>query len=192
MKTEHSMGLVADIKLRHLLFIIGSIVFIWAVSGFVMYFCFGTWVDRGNFGDTFGAVNALFAGLAFAGMIFTILLQQRELALQREELKLTRIELQRSAEAQEKSQHALSLQVQGQRFSAKLTAVASLVSILSRRVEHLKTYGDQDRLKKLKVAEQALSRYEQILEQMFNETICQHEQKKETESPGAGDALKRT
>lgn len=35
---------------------------------------------RGLFGDKFGAVNALFSGLAFAGIIFTILLQRRDLA----------------------------------------------------------------------------------------------------------------
>lgn len=42
---------------------------------------------RGLFGDKFGAVNALFSGLAFAGIIFTIFLQRRELALQRSEIE---------------------------------------------------------------------------------------------------------
>jgi hypothetical protein len=47
---------------------------------------------RGLFGDKFGSINALFSGLAFAGIIFTIFLQKRELALQREELEETRKE----------------------------------------------------------------------------------------------------
>lgn len=34
---------------------------------------------RGQFGDKFGAINALFSGFAFAGIIFTILLQRRDL-----------------------------------------------------------------------------------------------------------------
>lgn len=34
---------------------------------------------RGQFGDKFGAINALFAGFAFAGIIFTIFLQNREI-----------------------------------------------------------------------------------------------------------------
>lgn len=38
---------------------------------------------RGVFGDKFGAVNALFSGLAFAGIIITISLQRNEIALQR-------------------------------------------------------------------------------------------------------------
>ena len=49
--------------------------------------------ERGLFGDKFGSVNALFSGLAFAGLIFTIILQKKELALQREELSQTREEL---------------------------------------------------------------------------------------------------
>lgn len=45
---------------------------------------------RGLFGDKFGAINALFSGLAFAGIIFTIVLQRKELSLQRKELEDTR------------------------------------------------------------------------------------------------------
>lgn len=48
--------------------------------------------DRGTFGDMFGSVNALFSGLAFAGIIFTILLQSKELKYQRYELQATREE----------------------------------------------------------------------------------------------------
>lgn len=44
----------------------------------------------GAFGDKFGAINSIFSGLAFGGIIFTILLQKKELRLQREELRDTR------------------------------------------------------------------------------------------------------
>ena len=50
--------------------------------------------NRGTFGDMFGAVNALYSGLAFAGVVFAILLQSKELKLQRKELKYTRDELE--------------------------------------------------------------------------------------------------
>ncbi|MBI1731904.1 MAG: putative phage abortive infection protein [Gammaproteobacteria bacterium] len=49
---------------------------------------------RGTIGDMFGVVNALFSGLAFTGIIYTVLLQSRELQLQRRELSLTRVELE--------------------------------------------------------------------------------------------------
>lgn len=46
--------------------------------------------ERGTIGDMFGAVNALFSGLAFAGIIITIYLQMSELKEQRKELQMTR------------------------------------------------------------------------------------------------------
>lgn len=48
---------------------------------------------RGQFGDKFGSINALFSGLAFAGLIVTLIQQKQELSLQREELQETRKEL---------------------------------------------------------------------------------------------------
>lgn len=76
-----------------------------------------------EFGDSFGAANALFSALAFAGIIITILLQRRELELQRNELKETKLELRKSAQAQENTQKTLNLQVS---FSAKQTLLNSL------------------------------------------------------------------
>lgn len=49
---------------------------------------------RGTFGDMFGSINALFSGLALAGIILTILLQRKELSLQRQELRDTRKEFE--------------------------------------------------------------------------------------------------
>ncbi len=70
-------------------FVILTIIAVWAISGWYLY----DLPDRGTFGDMFGAINALFSGLAFAGVIFAILLQRKELSLQRKELELTRNEL---------------------------------------------------------------------------------------------------
>ena len=55
-----------------------------------------------QFGDRFEAVNALFAGLAFAGVIFAIILQWLELGLQRQELKNTRAEIAGQKESLQK------------------------------------------------------------------------------------------
>jgi hypothetical protein len=66
------------------------------------------WSESGVFGDTFGAINSLFSGLAFAGLLYTILLQSRELKLQRDELALTREQLTSSAASQkEQATYAL-------------------------------------------------------------------------------------
>lgn len=73
-----------------LIALLASVVAIWGASGYFLY----PESDRGTFGDMFGAVNALFSGLAFAALIYTVLLQRYELSLQRKELELTRAELQ--------------------------------------------------------------------------------------------------
>jgi len=49
--------------------------------------------SSGVFGDSFGLLTSLFSGLAFAGLIITIVMQRDELSLQRQELNLTREEL---------------------------------------------------------------------------------------------------
>ena len=48
---------------------------------------------RGLLGDSFGMINALFSGLAFAGVVGTVYLQIKELKLQRQELRDTRKEI---------------------------------------------------------------------------------------------------
>ncbi|MBI3135561.1 MAG: hypothetical protein HYZ14_12865 [Bacteroidetes bacterium] len=65
------------------------VIFIWIGSGIAIHY--GT-SNRGTFGDMFGAVNALFSGLALFGIIVSILIQQQEMNLQKEELKQTRYE----------------------------------------------------------------------------------------------------
>lgn len=71
---------------------IGGVVVLYLLNlSLVLFVDDPSW--RGTFGDQFGAVNALFSGLAFAGLIFTIILQRRDLELQRNELKLQRQEL---------------------------------------------------------------------------------------------------
>ena len=65
---------------------------------------------QAQFGGQFGAVNALFSGLAFAGLIFTIILQKKELSLQREELTETRAELRGQKEQMEEQNKTLQIQ----------------------------------------------------------------------------------
>lgn len=50
--------------------------------------------ESAEFGDTFGAVNALFSSLALAGVVITIWMQQTELSHQKQELRDTRQEFQ--------------------------------------------------------------------------------------------------
>lgn len=71
---------------------LGGVAFLFLLN-FSMVFFIPDKETRSTFGDQFGAVNALFSGLAFAGLIYTIILQHRDLELQRNDLKLQREEL---------------------------------------------------------------------------------------------------
>jgi hypothetical protein len=87
------------------------------------------WQERSQFGDMFGAVDALFSGLAFIGLVYTIFLQQDEMKKQLDaveksnrlnglatlvaiysddELKYATTNRQKSEAAQEKKQELLA------------------------------------------------------------------------------------
>ena len=102
--------------------VVGVGVIVLLVLGGVAVFLMGsTWTERGTIGDSFGMTNALFSGLAFAGVVYAILLQRQELALQREELQLTRQELSKSAAAQQETADT-------QRQLAQLNAYTALMT----------------------------------------------------------------
>jgi hypothetical protein len=73
--------------------IAGVFIIIAVVFPFIVNHFFSDWTKSGTFGDTFGALNALFSGLALAGVIVTILIQRTELQNQRTELSLQRNEM---------------------------------------------------------------------------------------------------
>ena len=86
---------------------------------------------QGLLGESFGTISALFNGLAFAGLIITILIQSRELRLQREQLGLQRTELhaqrgeaQRLADAQEEQTllNAISAYIAAETYSNRLSS----------------------------------------------------------------------
>lgn len=120
------------LKKTVILVLLGIFIF-WFSYPFILSHFISEIGDRGLFGDSFGALNTLISGLAFAGIIYTILIQQKqlslqktELQLQRKELELTRQELSRSAKAQEKSEEALRQQVENMNLNAKLSSLSTL------------------------------------------------------------------
>lgn len=83
---------------RVLLASFGGIAFIVFIYG--LFLVAKTWpIDEysiskaGTFGDSFGALNSLFTGLGFAGLLTTIFLQREDLRLTRAELSETRAEI---------------------------------------------------------------------------------------------------
>jgi hypothetical protein len=86
--TSRQIGLIALIMTL-------VIVALWGGSYLIIDRVFPDLQSSGLFGNSFGAIQALFSALALAGVILAILLQNRELALQRSDLKSTRMEIGR-------------------------------------------------------------------------------------------------
>ncbi len=81
-----SLLLVGGVLLAVLVYGGGLLYLLWPINTIT--------IDQsGVFGDSFGFLTSLFSGLAFAGLIITILMQKDALALQRDELLLTRQEM---------------------------------------------------------------------------------------------------
>lgn len=125
------------LKKNLILVMLGGVVTLFLLNMSLMLF-----IDdpnkRGTFGDQFGAVNALFSGLAFAGLIYTIILQRRDLELQRndlrlqrEELALTRQEMEEQTAEFEKQNETLKIQRFENTFFNMLSQFQEVVNNLS-------------------------------------------------------------
>lgn len=107
----------------------GAIVLLWVLSAVVIVYASDSAERRGQFGDMFGAINALFAGLAFVGLIVAILMQREELQLQREDLALQRNELELTRKELEGQKQQMELQnktLRRQQFEATFFQMLSL------------------------------------------------------------------
>ncbi|MEZ4776004.1 MAG: hypothetical protein R3D00_22695 [Bacteroidia bacterium] len=151
-----------------------GVVIIWLVSWQLLMGneSLESWNDRAAFGDMFGAVNALFSGLALGGIVVAIFMQRIEIRYQRIELEYqrlelmqTRIELKRSAEAQEKSEQALSEQVRQMKMTAKINAIMIQMNYYSAIVSNPAFGNLIDRIKVGSVSTlhmNALTRFEEL------------------------------
>lgn len=100
--------------------IIFALVFVfWIASYFVMK---GLFADEANeVGDSYGALNTLFSGFAFVGIIISIFMQSEELKLQRDEIKENRKEIQNQSKE-------LARQAENLKISAELNSLNSLLT----------------------------------------------------------------
>jgi flagellar biosynthesis component FlhA len=107
--------------------IILTVLVLWASSAGVIILTLDDWSSRGTFGDLFGAINALFSGLALAGLVYSLYRSREELGLQREEIELNRKELIKSRKTQEKSEKALEEQARQLRAASKINGLKILI-----------------------------------------------------------------
>ena len=116
---------------RPLILLSVGVVGLFGLSWWLLASTIGNSEKQGQFGDQFGAVNALFSGLAFAGLIFTIILQKKELALQREELTETRAELKGQKEQLEEQNKTMKIQRFENTFFQMLNQFQEIVNNIS-------------------------------------------------------------
>lgn len=152
-----------------------NIITIAFISVIVIWLLFWLFIDmfipeinRGVFGDKFGAVNALFSGLAFAGLIATLLYQKEELKLQREELQQTREELKGQREEFEEQNKTLKRQRFENTFFNMLSLQQEITNnlllqckIFQENVERDVTYKGREAFKG--IYEDAVFKYEGII-----------------------------
>ena len=78
--------------------IAAGLVILWSTTvPVVKWMGFGSPDGAGTFGDTFGALNALFLGLAFLGVLASIFIQGREFRSQLEEMRTTATEMEKQS-----------------------------------------------------------------------------------------------
>lgn len=110
--------------------------------------------EAGQFGDQYGALNCFISGLAFIGLVLTLILQREDLNMQRKEMEDTRIEFKKQTEQFNRQTNILEQQiiegrtsVQKQLDQQKKTVwmheTLELISRLEEQVKSLRcTYGE--------------------------------------------------
>jgi hypothetical protein len=128
-------------KMRFWIWIVGVIA-VWLGTPFIVNLLYPEMSARGQFGDLFGSINALFSGLAFVGLIYTIQQQRNQLDMQRTELELQRQELKLQREEMAGSRAELANQARMQQALIKATIAQVSVAAVNAMIEARKMESD--------------------------------------------------
>lgn len=100
-------------KKRYIVLIIVMIIAPWSATWyFVPKIYHEPTLGAGTFGDMFGAVNALFSGLAFAGLIYTIAIQRQELHEQQKSINNQQRDAEEAAIQSERQRKMMNFQIE--------------------------------------------------------------------------------
>lgn len=108
-------------------YLIGSVTIIVVLTiayGWVLLKNFNAPDNVGVFGDMFGALTALFSGLAFAVVVISLWMQSKE-------LQHALLEYKKMAQAQDRSQKALNAQLQSMEKSSRINAMDAYLKVLA-------------------------------------------------------------
>ncbi|MGA0384222.1 MAG: hypothetical protein ACO3L1_04400 [Flavobacteriaceae bacterium] len=130
--------------------LVGLTIAVWFFSAIAIMYFIDDWGARGTFGDLFGAVNALFSGLAFAGLLYSLLENKRQIMAQQEELMLNRQELLKARKIQEKTEKAIEAQVSQMKNTARLSGLNTLVNYFTAKINDSNSTDNEIQLAKEK------------------------------------------
>ncbi|MCW7460139.1 hypothetical protein ND856_18740 [Leptospira bandrabouensis] len=153
----------SDSKLWILILAVIFVIIAWYGSYWVIEKNYNEYPVKGQIGDMFGAINSLFSGLAFAGLIYTIYLQRVQLELQRKELVDTRDELRKTAEAQLESTTLQGLNTLILAYSSILDPKSGV------KMYFTKTFAEGEEEKYLEKYEKAVRTLEILIESKKSE-----------------------
>lgn len=129
----------------------------WLATPVLVCRMYGSVDNPGIFGDLYGSINALFSGLAFALLIWTIMLQRKELSFQREELAQNTKELKNQAVA-------LNKQLRVMQLTAKLNSLPTLLTLEYKRLHKLSSgLGHINEATDLEEVQEELNRHQRGL-----------------------------
>lgn len=123
---------------RIFLAILAACVLIWIAAGAASYYALDDWPARGQLGDLFGSVNALFSAMAFAGIVAALVLQASELGLQRDQLNEFR-EQRSEDRLRWRAEREFELAVQ------QLRTIGGLIELDRTRLSRLEALSEHDR-----------------------------------------------
>jgi hypothetical protein len=98
-----------------------GVIAAWFANWILLCIYGGNYTEKGQFGDMFGSINALFSGLAFAFLIYTVWLQREEFRLQRKEFELQRkaLELQAVEQTRQADELTKTVKLQEKTFELR-------------------------------------------------------------------------
>lgn len=129
------------------------------VSAVVIYRFFKDWSFASNFGESFGAVNSFFSGLALAGIVCTLLLQKKALEEQRVQFLKADEETLRTQTDRAKTHEMLYQQVEALNRAVEIHAIQLYIQHLEQQIKHA-----QDKTKLLNEKETCFKRLRALLQ----------------------------
>jgi hypothetical protein len=141
-----------------------AILAAWVAFGLALFW----YKERGTFGDMFGALNALFSGLAFLGVILAIVLQYEELKEQRQEIRQSRI-------AHEATAKSLEAQLRNAELRSRIESLNLLLVTQARILDRInQTRAVEDANRRNAIAKQ-VKYLEEKLQLALEQEIHRHE-----------------